>query len=54
MENSNLLKALLVDDEPFITKGLSVLVDWNALGFTIAGTASKRSGLTVWTICSSR
>lgn len=41
MENSNLLKALLVDDEPFITKGLSVLVDWNALGFTIAGTASN-------------
>ncbi len=35
------LKALLVDDEPFITKGLSVLVDWNALGFTVEGTASN-------------
>lgn len=40
-ENNRLLKALLVDDEPFITKGLSVLVDWNALGFTIEGTASN-------------
>lgn len=40
-ENNSLLKALLVDDEPFITKGLSVLVDWNALGFTIEGTASN-------------
>lgn len=40
-ENDSLLKALLVDDEPFITKGLSVLVDWNALGFAIAGTASN-------------
>lgn len=36
-----MLKALLVDDEPFITKGLAVLVDWNALGFTIVETASN-------------
>ena len=28
MKNETMLKALLVDDEPFITKGLSVLVDW--------------------------
>ncbi len=41
MENSSFLKVLLVDDEPFIARGLSVLVDWNALGFTIAGTASN-------------
>jgi len=41
MKNETLLKVLLVDDEPFIAKGLSVLVDWNALGFTIAGTASN-------------
>lgn len=41
MKNETMLKALLVDDEPFITKGLSVLVDWEAAGFTIAGTASN-------------
>ena len=41
MKNETLLKVLLVDDEPFIAKGLSVLVDWNALGFIIAGTASN-------------
>jgi len=41
MKNEMMLKVLLVDDEPFITKGLSVLVDWGALGFTIAGTASN-------------
>lgn len=41
MKDETMLKALLVDDEPFITKGLSVLVDWEAQGFTIAGTASN-------------
>lgn len=41
MKDKTMLKALLVDDEPFITKGLSVLVDWEAQGFTIAGTASN-------------
>jgi len=40
-KNEILLKVLLVDDELFITKGLAVLVDWNALGFTIEGTASN-------------
>ena len=40
-KKETLLKALLVDDEPFITKGLAVLVDWNALGFAIEGTASN-------------
>ncbi|MBQ8639924.1 MAG: response regulator [Lachnospiraceae bacterium] len=34
-------KVLLVDDEPFITKGLSVLIDWNSEGYEIAGTASN-------------
>lgn len=32
-----MLKVLLVDDEPFILQGLSVLIDWNAEGFEIAG-----------------
>ena len=41
LKDETMLKALLVDDEPFITKGLSVLVDWNALGFTVEGTASN-------------
>ena len=41
MKNEALLKVLLVDDEPFIAKGLSVLVDWQALGFTIEGTAAN-------------
>lgn len=41
MENETLLKVLLVDDEPFITKGLSVLVDWKEQGFTIEGTAAN-------------
>ena len=41
MTNESLLKVLLVDDEPFIVKGLSVLVDWAAQGFVIAGTAAN-------------
>lgn len=42
-----LLKVLLVDDELFITKGLSVLLDWEEQGFTIAGTAANgRQALT--------
>lgn len=41
MKNEPKLKVLLVDDEPFITKGLSVLVDWDALGFTIVSTAAN-------------
>ena len=32
-----MLKVLLVDDEPFILQGLTVLVDWQKEGFEIAG-----------------
>lgn len=36
-----MLQVLLVDDEPFIVQGLSVLIDWTAQGFEIAGTAAN-------------
>ena len=36
-----MLKVLLVDDEPFIAKGLSVIIDWNAEGFEIVSLASN-------------
>lgn len=36
-----MLKVLLVDDEPFILQGLKLLVDWEREGFQIAGTASN-------------
>lgn len=29
------MKAMLVDDEPFILQGLSVLIDWEAEGYEI-------------------
>ena len=32
-----MLKVLLVDDEPFIAQGLSVLIDWEKWGYEIAG-----------------
>ncbi len=32
-----MLKVLLVDDEPFIAQGLSVLIDWEKWGYDIAG-----------------
>ncbi len=35
------MRVLLVDDEPFITQGLSLLIDWNAEDFEIAGTAKN-------------
>lgn len=35
-----MLKVLLVDDEPFILRGLKVLVDWKAEGFEIVCTAA--------------
>ena len=35
-----LLKVLLVDDEPYIRKGLAALIDWEAEGCIIAGEAS--------------
>ena len=37
----NMLKVLLVDDEPFIIQGLKVLIDWEQEGYMIAGTASN-------------
>lgn len=36
-----LLRVLLVDDEPFIVQGLSVLLDWAKEGFEIAGMVSN-------------
>ncbi len=30
---------LIADDEPGICQGLSTFVEWNALGFQVAGTA---------------
>lgn len=35
------MKVLLVDDEPFIVQGLSVLIDWQKEGYEIAATASN-------------
>ena len=35
-----MLKVLLVDDEPFIVQGLSVLIDWKQEGYEIAATAA--------------
>lgn len=34
-----MIQVLLVDDEPFIRKGMRVLVDWESCGFEIAGEA---------------
>lgn len=39
--NVKLLKVLLVDDEPFIRKGLIALIDWESEGYYIAGEASN-------------
>jgi two-component system response regulator YesN len=42
MQNSiPLLKVLLVDDEPYICKGVAALIDWEAEGCFIAGEASN-------------
>jgi two-component system, response regulator YesN len=35
-----MFKVLLVDDEPFVTKALRVLIDWEQLGYGICGEAS--------------
>lgn len=35
-----LMKAMLVDDEPFILQGLSILIDWEAEGYEIVKKAS--------------
>ncbi len=39
--DDTLLNVLLVDDEPFIRKGLTALIDWEAEGYRIAGEASN-------------
>lgn len=36
-----MLKVMLVDDEPFILQGLSVLIDWTEQGFEIVKTAAN-------------
>ncbi len=36
-----MFKVLLVDDEPFIIQGLSMLIDWKKEGFDIVATASN-------------
>ncbi|MCR4934576.1 MAG: response regulator [Lachnospiraceae bacterium] len=36
-----MFKVLLVDDEPFIIQGLSMLIDWKKEGFEIVATASN-------------
>ena len=40
----NMLRVLLVDDEPFILQGLAVIIDWNKEGFEVVeiGRASCR------------
>jgi two-component system response regulator YesN len=35
-----MLKVVLVDDEPSVLEGLRIFVDWNDLGFEVAGEAS--------------
>lgn len=35
-----MLKVLLVDDEPFILRGMKELIDWEEEGFKIVGSAS--------------
>lgn len=39
-----MLKVLLVDDEPYILQGLSVLIDWGKEGFEIVGKAGGAGG----------
>lgn len=36
-----MLKVLLVDDEPLIVQGLSLLLDWEKEGYEIAATAQN-------------
>ena len=36
-----LLKVMLVDDEPSVLKGLEIMIDWEKYGFQIAGTADS-------------
>ena len=39
-----LMKVMLVDDEPFILQGLSVIIDWEKEGFEIVKMASDGQG----------
>lgn len=42
-------RALLIDDDGNITKGLQKLVDWTGCGFKVVGTASDgKEGLELW------
>lgn len=36
-----MLSVLLVDDEPYITQGLAILIDWEKMGYIIVGTVSN-------------
>lgn len=36
-----MLKVLLVDDEPIIAQGISVLIDWEKYGYEIVDTANN-------------
>ena len=36
MGREEMLRVILVDDEPFILQGLKVLIDWEAEGYEIA------------------
>ena len=42
METKKLYQLLIVDDESFVRQGLSQYVDWEALGYTVAGTADGK------------
>lgn len=32
-------KAVIIDDDPIVRKGMTMMIDWNSLGFTICATA---------------
>ncbi len=36
-------RVIIADDEPDICAGMRTLIDWEALGFEVAGTAEKRA-----------
>lgn len=43
-----LTRVLVVDDEPFIRKGLSVLLDWEEEGYQIVGEAGTGEEALEW------
>lgn len=43
-----LMKVMLVDDEPFILQGLSVIIDWEKEGFEIVKMASDGQEALDW------